>query len=163
MRIFERWDFGLCWNLRLLVIIELPIIISWRILILILEDFVLKIIFFCALQNNLSFQHSSFPLRKLLFNVNGKVTMCDTPLVFTYPKPYTFMHSYYVWIISEIPFNTNLDMHILDTLFKTIEGQALANVWWFKELLDRQICLKMKPYEHTCVVWTILIQLEKQM
>jgi hypothetical protein len=73
MRIFERWYFGLCWNLRL--VIEL-ILISWRILVSFrgfFEDYIFA---------NEIFQFPWFFFNiRILFNVNGKATDNDTPLV----------------------------------------------------------------------------------
>jgi hypothetical protein len=60
MRIFERWYFGLCWNLRL-VIIEL-IIISWTILVSFIRGLFWRLIYFCMVKY-LSFHNSSFALR----------------------------------------------------------------------------------------------------
>jgi hypothetical protein len=73
MRIFERWYFGLCWNLRLVV--EL-ILISWRILVSFrgfFEDYIFANEIF-------EFPWFFFCIR-ILFNVNGKATDYDTPLV----------------------------------------------------------------------------------
>jgi hypothetical protein len=69
MRIFERWYFGLCWNLRL--VIEL-----WY-----LEGFwflVLWTFYFCMLKY-LNFHYSSFAFRYFLMELARP--QCDTPLV----------------------------------------------------------------------------------
>ncbi len=70
MRIFERWYFGLCWNLRL-VIIEL-----WYLEGFWFEDYVfawwniwVSIIYFGL---------------KIIFNVNGKATVWHTPFYYYY-------------------------------------------------------------------------------
>jgi hypothetical protein len=75
MRVFERWYFGLCWNLRLVI----RVITSWRIWFL-LEDF-LKLIF---LHVEILFEFWSFFFCfQILFNVNGKaIVLWHTPCLF---------------------------------------------------------------------------------
>jgi hypothetical protein len=60
MRIFERWYFGLCWNLRLVIGV---MIISWRILVSCTEFF--WRLHFCMVKY-LNFHHSSFAIRYFL-------------------------------------------------------------------------------------------------
>jgi len=64
MRIFERWYFGLCWNLRLVI----RVIISWRILVSFRGLF--WRLYFCMVRY-LSFHNSSFCLQ-MLFKVFGQ-------------------------------------------------------------------------------------------
>jgi hypothetical protein len=74
MRIFERWY--TYWLVLKFEISYRVIIIAWWIF-----GFVEKIfgrLYFCMVKY-LSFHNSSFCL-KILFNVNGKATVCDTPL-----------------------------------------------------------------------------------
>ncbi len=76
MRVFESWYFGLCWNLRLVII--RVIIISWRIFFLkfLLDDFFFFEDYNFCMVKYLSFHNSSFDLRYIyIFNVNGKATV----------------------------------------------------------------------------------------
>jgi hypothetical protein len=82
MRIFERWYFGLCWNLRL--VIELYKI---------LKDFgfskrIFWTLYFCMVKY-LSFHMSSFALKIHIFNVNGKVIHSVTHPLFIYSLIWT--------------------------------------------------------------------------
>jgi hypothetical protein len=72
MRIFQRWYFGLCWNLRLVK----RVIISWKIF-----GFFLRIFWrlYFDMVKYLSFLNSSFALRYFLINVNGKAAVWHTP------------------------------------------------------------------------------------
>jgi hypothetical protein len=70
MRIFERSIFWLVLKLEISHKVEG----FW----FFLEDFFGRL-YFCMVKY-LSFHNSSFAL-KIMFNVNGEVTLCDTPLV----------------------------------------------------------------------------------
>jgi len=76
MRIFERWYFGLCWNLRF----SYKVMISWRILVSFWSIF--WRLYFCMVKY-LSFHNSnSFFCLKILLIVNGKAAMWHTPCLF---------------------------------------------------------------------------------
>jgi len=87
MRIFERWYFGLCWNLRL--VIELWYLerflreFSWR-------------LYFCVLKY-LNFHNSSFPLR-FFFDVNGKAMVWQTPCWLHYIDQWWFCFLILSWV-----------------------------------------------------------------
>ncbi len=67
--------FGLCWNLRLLVIKEFIIITSWRILVSFRGNFFLGEDYIFCMVKYLNFHNSSFALRYFVKNVNGKATL----------------------------------------------------------------------------------------
>jgi hypothetical protein len=92
MGIFERWCFGLCWNLRL--VIE-SVMISWRILGFFYIGFFLKIIIF-AWWNIWIFIILLFWLPMIVFNVNGKAHGVVTHPLFLWRRNVIFLLT---WVI----------------------------------------------------------------
>jgi hypothetical protein len=81
MRIFERWYF---WLVLKLEISYRVIIISWRIWVCFLEDF-LKIIFWHGEIFEFVFHNSSFALRYILLKSKWQGhTVCDIPLIYLF-------------------------------------------------------------------------------
>jgi hypothetical protein len=92
MRIFERWYFGVCWNLRL--IIELWYLEGfWFLLKDFFKGFFFGRFFFCMVKY-LKFLNSSFRLKILFNNVNGKATTWHTPCYI--PLQVALLHSSYL-------------------------------------------------------------------
>ncbi len=116
MRIFERWHFDLCWNMKLVT--ELKSLEGFWFL---LEDF-LTWLYFCMVKY-LSFHNSSFALTYFLMWMARP--QCDTPLVISdNSSPNKFMTR----MQSKVP-----DMYFLNISDTNVENDLIRNRSWLPE------------------------------